>query len=608
MKNLTFKRIMSFVVIVAMVLSVLAVSVVAETAKFDLVIEGPESFTAGDEIEVFVKVKNITATNGTLNGLTSLTGTLWYDNSRMVLTNDLDEDNADAVLCVESAPNTWKNESITECTFDEDAYLSTPKNSGWIELNLYTNSKNQANLAVEDDSITLKFTFKVNNTAYGDIELFFDTDVEGDTNGTPCDGNGTSLVIVDPTYEPPVSEDTSDTSEPEDNTPDYTYIDINRINVYGGPNEVCAWNSDDEEITVETRYAGVAGAKTFQWLYKAWLQYDTETGKFVCLDTETIGEGCNRYETEWKLGYGRMIIMAHPSMVSNVPAMEAIMNMQVGDEFHLIGFPDQEAAFGENPEAPREHNFDSALYYAGYVDMALIAADAEDEIPEDAVIWTPEYPEDILPIPEGYDPYNPEEAPADPTGPDFSKGIEIDRNNAYESLQEVVIWNSDDEEVTVEMRYCGTPGGATFQWFYKVLLEYNEETGKYDVIDTEALGDGANRYETEWKLGPGRIVLMAHDENRSINALNVIALKVGDSCYFDGDLEELYYTAGPVDLKLTFDKAAEDEGEDNVIDGTEDEENENSKPEAGDASSALILVVLALVSLAGSAVVVKTRK
>ncbi|MBR2901566.1 MAG: hypothetical protein IKC39_04910, partial [Clostridia bacterium] len=250
MKNLTFKRIMSFVVIVAMMLSILAVSAVADgETKFDLVIEGPETFAPGDEIEVFVKVKNITATDGTLNGLTSIEGTLWYDNSRMVLTNDLDEDseNANAVMCVETVPSArWSNATMTDYTFNEDEYVATPKNSGQIKISLFSQTIRQQPCATEDDSIVLKFTFTVNNTAYGNIDLFFDTDVTGTTDVTTCDGKGSELTITDPNYVPPTpSEDVSEeTSEPEG--PDYAYIDIDRVNVYGGANEICAWTGEDE--------------------------------------------------------------------------------------------------------------------------------------------------------------------------------------------------------------------------------------------------------------------------------------------------------------------------------------------------------------------------
>jgi hypothetical protein len=111
-----------------------------------------------------------------------------------------------------------------------------------------------------------------------------------------------------------------------------TTLKIDRFNEYNSYDEVFAWSSDDESVTVETLYAGYPGGRTFEWYLKAWLVYDYETEMFVVRDVEGIGG--TRYETEWELGYGSLIVMsldANP----NTEAVEMIANMQVGDSFYF---------------------------------------------------------------------------------------------------------------------------------------------------------------------------------------------------------------------------------------------------------------------------------
>jgi hypothetical protein len=68
-----------------------------------------------------------------------------------------------------------------------------------------------------------------------------------------------------------------------------TTLKIDRFNEYNSYDEVFAWSSDDESVTVETLYAGYPGGRTFEWYLKAWLVYDYETDVMATM-TE---ENCN---------------------------------------------------------------------------------------------------------------------------------------------------------------------------------------------------------------------------------------------------------------------------------------------------------------------------
>ncbi|MBO5914440.1 MAG: hypothetical protein J6Q72_03745, partial [Clostridia bacterium] len=87
-------------------------------AKLDLVIDAPESYKAGDEITVTVTVKNITSDIG----IHLVKFELYYDFEKLVLTNDLDEEENNCVVCFgeDVLPNGWSNFTKVNNDFNEE--------------------------------------------------------------------------------------------------------------------------------------------------------------------------------------------------------------------------------------------------------------------------------------------------------------------------------------------------------------------------------------------------------------------------------------------------------------------------------------------------------
>ncbi len=130
--------------------------------------------------------------------------------------------------------------------------------------------------------------------------------------------------------------------------------------------------------------------------------------------------------------------------------------------------------------------------------------------------------------------------------------IKIGRFNTYMDLGEVFAWSSADESETVETLYTGTPGANTFMHFYHVWLSFDFETQMFVVQDTET---GWNKYETDWQLGPGNLIIMVYATSDSYDA--VASLQIGDGLYFgyeSNDYESTFGYIGIVDSYLSTEK------------------------------------------------------
>ena len=141
-------------------------------AKLDLVIDAPESYKAGDEITVTVSVKNITSEIG----IHLVKFELYYDFEKLVLTNDLDEEENNCVVCFgeDVLPNGWSNFTKVNNDFNEENEEGTevkPLNDGVIYASALT-EKDTAKAAIKDDDVLVfTFTFKALEDAEGDIGL-----------------------------------------------------------------------------------------------------------------------------------------------------------------------------------------------------------------------------------------------------------------------------------------------------------------------------------------------------------------------------------------------------------------------------------------------------
>ncbi len=179
--------------------------------KVEYVIEAPESYEAGDEITVKVTVKNITAENG----IHVVSFILNYDNEKLVLTNDLDEEDDNALLCVSKLPKDWENLSVVANDYSDENPEGTvvnPLNDGIIEVNVFT-AKSVASAAIkEDGELEFEFTFKVVDDAEGDIGLVIPhATAEGAYNGKDgeivYEATGSYAVIRAPVVEGPSEPD-----------------------------------------------------------------------------------------------------------------------------------------------------------------------------------------------------------------------------------------------------------------------------------------------------------------------------------------------------------------------------------------------------------------
>jgi hypothetical protein len=139
-----------------------------EDAKLDFVIDAPSYYMAGDEITVTVTVNNVTA----VNGVHIVGFTLYYDNEKLLLINDLDEEDENALLCITNLPSGWENLSWVANDYNPDNAEGTvvmPLNDGVINVNLLTTKSTASAAVTKDGQIVLTFTFKALEDSTGDV-------------------------------------------------------------------------------------------------------------------------------------------------------------------------------------------------------------------------------------------------------------------------------------------------------------------------------------------------------------------------------------------------------------------------------------------------------
>lgn len=145
-------------------------------SKFNLVIDAPESYRAGDEIAITVTVKNITAEFG----IDHLKFIFKYDNTKLFLTNDLDENEHGNLVCIDLEPlgKTWSSICLTSNSYkdmtEEEQLTGAPAvvyNDGIIDISVFTESL-YTNSVKDDDELVFYFTFKVFDDTTGDIGVY----------------------------------------------------------------------------------------------------------------------------------------------------------------------------------------------------------------------------------------------------------------------------------------------------------------------------------------------------------------------------------------------------------------------------------------------------
>ncbi|MBR6562769.1 MAG: hypothetical protein IKK70_02395, partial [Clostridia bacterium] len=178
----------------------------------------PETYKAGDEITVTVTVKNITAENG----LHVVNFTLQYDYEKLELTNDLDEEEDNRLVCIldENLPSKWENFSKVNNDFDADNEEGTPVNAlndGYIFASALTDKDSASTAIKEDGAVVFTFTFTAKADAEGDIGIVIPNEtVEGALNNEAgaerYAGNG-AYAIIKAATEDTGSSDSSDSSD-----------------------------------------------------------------------------------------------------------------------------------------------------------------------------------------------------------------------------------------------------------------------------------------------------------------------------------------------------------------------------------------------------------
>ncbi|MBQ4317492.1 MAG: hypothetical protein IJC20_04500, partial [Clostridia bacterium] len=155
-----------------------------DDAKFGLFIDAPKNYIAGKTFDVYVNVGGITAPDG----LDFVGFMLYYDNTKLVLINDLDETDNNMLVCVDKLPTGWSNFSYVNNNFNDvmgeiaNGVQVEPINDGEIFAcamtdKLYTNSIYSPN------ELVFKFTFTVKESAVDKIGLWIPHyEIEGATN------------------------------------------------------------------------------------------------------------------------------------------------------------------------------------------------------------------------------------------------------------------------------------------------------------------------------------------------------------------------------------------------------------------------------------------
>ncbi len=120
-------------------------------AAFDVVLEGPESYQAGDKITITATVKNIAKGIG----VHMVEFEMAFDFEQLVLLNETDDEGA--LVCVTNTPDgDWENFT----TYDEE--------TGVITVSVFTASNNMDHAAVADGDLVFTFEFQAAEDASED--------------------------------------------------------------------------------------------------------------------------------------------------------------------------------------------------------------------------------------------------------------------------------------------------------------------------------------------------------------------------------------------------------------------------------------------------------
>ncbi len=185
-----------------------------EDSQFDVVIDAPESYVAGEEVVVTVTVKNIADNLGAVDFV------LNYDVDKLVLTTEVNaKDNA--LLCVTKAPEAWDN--LSNVTDDV------------IKVSLVSFYPEDA--VTEDGDLVFTFTFDAKEDATGDIGVYIAhgtvTGAVNEEDSIPrVKGNGSYAIIADSAAEGDDGDVSGDVSDDESKGDDVKPGDASNMIVF----------------------------------------------------------------------------------------------------------------------------------------------------------------------------------------------------------------------------------------------------------------------------------------------------------------------------------------------------------------------------------------
>ncbi len=139
-------------------------------AGYDLVIDAPANYTAGEDVVVKVAVNNIVA-----SGLDGVFFDLCYDNTKLVIANDILEDDFGVLDCVDltKLPKAWENLSAVASNFRdiEEGEEAVADNDGVINVAAVTPRVNSSSIT-EDGVLVFEFTFTAKEDADGEVGIW----------------------------------------------------------------------------------------------------------------------------------------------------------------------------------------------------------------------------------------------------------------------------------------------------------------------------------------------------------------------------------------------------------------------------------------------------
>ncbi len=184
-----------------------------DNSEFDIIINAPQKYRPGEDVEVEVSIRNIS----TQYGLDYFKFDFYYDETKMFLTNDLDESDYANLVCIDLSDlgKSWENFTIVSSNYKDltpddlrGGVQAVPTNDGLIQASVFTTNLYTSSVKA-DDAIKFTFNFKINDDANGDICLYIPhSSVKGALNVTDGleyhIGNAGYYIMVENTEpEPP---------------------------------------------------------------------------------------------------------------------------------------------------------------------------------------------------------------------------------------------------------------------------------------------------------------------------------------------------------------------------------------------------------------------